>query len=337
MPLTAPDKETLRQLLCKLQRHMLEKILHERSNHSTDELAAVSEKTAADVIYAIDQIADAAILEWFEAHWPAEWPIQIVMEGLPEDQSLCFPQGSALKDTKLKCIIDPIDGTRGIMYEKRSAWILAGIAPQRFEANSLREIEVACMTEIPTTRQWRADQISAVRGKGLTTIAFDVRNHFAESHIELHPSQATEVRHAFGTVVRFFPAGCTLLAQIEERLWDEVYGDTSDGTPLVFNDQYISTGGQFYEILSGHDRFIADIRPIAFRALDIEEQLSCHPYDVACALILEEAGCPIEHPDGSPLDCPLDTTSAVNWVAYANEALAGTIRPKLNKVLKQLV
>ena len=337
MPLTDPDKETLRQLLCDLERHMLGKILHERARHSTDTLATVAETTAADVIYAIDKIADAAILEWFELNWPAQWPIQIVMEGLEEDQSLCFPRGTALKDTKLKGIIDPIDGTRGIMYDKRSAWILAGIAPQRFEANSLREIEVSCMTEIPTTRQWRADQISAIRGKGLTAISFDVRNHFAESEIELNPSQATEVRHAFGTVVRFFPAGCTLLAQIEERLWDEVYGDTSDGTPLIFNDQYISTGGQFYEILSGHDRFVADLRPIAFRALDMEEQLSCHPYDVACALILEEAGCPIEHPDGSPLDCPLDTTSAVNWVAYANEALARTIRPKLNKVLKQLV
>jgi hypothetical protein len=26
-------------------------------------------------------------------------------------------------------IVDPIDGTRNIMYNKRSAWILSGIAP----------------------------------------------------------------------------------------------------------------------------------------------------------------------------------------------------------------
>ena len=70
--------------------------------------------------------------------------------------------------------------------------------------------------------------------------------------------------------------------------------------------------------------------------LDIEENLSAHPYDVCCALILEEAGCIVEHPDGSALNCVLDTTSAVNCVAYANEALADHIRPALQTVLARL-
>jgi hypothetical protein len=333
MPLSIDDKETLRQQLCALQLHMLKKIVQERATRSTDQLASISEESAADVIYAIDKIADEAILEWFGTHWCTRWPIQIIMEGLDDASTLCFPSGTAVADTVLKCIIDPIDGTRGIMYDKRAAWILAGIAPQRGTDNTLSDIEVSVMTEIPTTRQWRADQLSAIRGNGVRATAFDVRNEFAQARVELHPSTAIEVRHAFGTICRFFPAGCTLLAQIEEQLWDKLYGESSDGIPLVFNDQYISTGGQFYEILSGHDRFIADIRPIAFRALDIEENLCCHPYDVACALILQEAGCIVEHPDGSELNCPLDTTSAVNWVAYANEALANHIRPALNGVL----
>ncbi|MFQ3270935.1 MAG: hypothetical protein ACI9A1_001254, partial [Lentimonas sp.] len=297
MTLSAADKETLRQALCDLERFILEAILKGRESHSTDELAAISEKTAADVIYAIDVIADQAIHTWFEANWSADWPVQIIMEGLEDSEILCFPTGTVAEATTLKCIIDPIDGTRGIMYDKRSAWILAGIAPQRGNANALADIEVSAMTEIPTTRQWRADQLSATRGGGMLATAFDIRNHFTQAPVELQPSEACDVRHAFGTICRFFPAGCTLLAQIEEQLWETLYGDSSDGTPLVFNDQYISTGGQFYEILSGHDRFIADVRPIAFRVLDIEENLSAHPYDVCCALILEEAGCIVEHPD----------------------------------------
>ena len=183
------------------------------------------------------------------------------------------------------------------------------------------------MTEIPTTRQWRADQLSATRGGGLQAQAIDVRTDFSKTEIELQASDAGDVRHAFGTISRFFPAGSTLLAQIEEALWDKLYGQDKQGTPLVFNDQYISTGGQFYEILAGHDRFIADLRPLVFRVLGIEETLSAHPYDVAASLLLEEAGCVIEQPDGSPLNCPLDTTSAVNWVAYANPDLAAHIRP----------
>ncbi|CAA6679462.1 MULTISPECIES: inositol monophosphatase [unclassified Lentimonas] len=337
MTLSATDKETLRQSLCDLQHFILETILAERTKRNTNELAAISEKTAADVIYAIDVVADQAILTWFEANWSAEWPVQIIMEGLEDSETLCCPKGTAIEATTLKCIIDPIDGTRGIMYDKRSAWILAGIAPQRGSANTLADIEVSAMTEIPTTRQWRADQLSATRGGGMLTTAFDIRNDFSQAPVELQPSKANDVQHAFGTICRFFPAGSTLLAQIEEQLWETLYGDSTDGTPLVFNDQYISSGGQFYEILSGHDRFIADIRPIAFRVLDIEENLSAHPYDVCCALILEEAGCIVEHPDGSPLNCPLDTTSAVNWVAYANEDLARHIRPALKGALAKLV
>ena len=78
---------------------------------------------------------------------------------------------------------------------------------------------------------------------------------------------------------------------------------------------------------------MADLRPEAFRQLGIEANLCCHPYDLAAALVLEEAGCQIETPDGKPLACPLDTTTPVSWVAYANAGLADSIRPALQQVL----
>jgi hypothetical protein len=161
-----------------------------------------------------------------------------------------------------------------------------------------------------------------------------VRSDFNRQPIELKPSAATEVRHAFGTVSRFFPAGLRLLSQVEEALWERLYGLPDTPSPLVFNDQYISTGGQFYEILAGHDRFIADLRPEAFAKLGIEANLACHPYDVSTALTLESAGCVIEKPDGQPLDYPLDTTTPVSWVAYANPELASAIRPVLQSVIR---
>jgi hypothetical protein len=325
----------IRDLIGELHLLILRAILTEREVRSTEALAAVSEETAADTIYAIDRVAEASILDWFAAHWPVQWPVEIVMEGLEDGQSLTFPSGTAVSDTQFKCLIDPIDGTRGIMYDKRAAWILAGVAPQRGAANTLADIEVAVMTEIPTTRQWRADQVSAIRGGGLHAVAFDLRADFACHPVALRPSKATEVRHAFGTVSRFFPAGLTLLSQVEEALWERLYGLPDSPSPLVFNDHYISTGGQFYEILSGHDRFIADLRPEAFNKLGIPCNLACHPYDVAAALILEEAGCLIEKPDGQPLDCPLDTTTPVSWVAYANPELAAAIRPALQAVMRE--
>ena len=330
-------QETIRELICEMEEAILQAILAERAACTTQALAAVSEETAADTIYAIDRVAEATIVDWFTAQWPAQWPIEIVMEGLEDGAELTFPAGTKVSETLLKCIIDPIDGTRGIMYDKRPAWILAGLAPQRGVANTLADIEVAVMTEIPTSRQWRADQVSAIRGGGVRAEAIDVRGQFARQSIDLLPSTAHEVRHAFGTVSRFFPAGLTLLSQVEEQLWERLYGQPDSPSPLVFNDQYISTGGQFYEILAGHDRFIADLRPEAFKKLGILSNLACHPYDVATALILQEAGCVIEQPDGQPLDCPLDTTTPVSWVAYANFDLAAAIRPVLVKVMRDLL
>jgi hypothetical protein len=49
-------------------------------------------------------------------------------------------------------IVDPIDGTRGIMYDKRAAWALAGVAPNKGPGTRLRDIEVAVMTELPTSK-----------------------------------------------------------------------------------------------------------------------------------------------------------------------------------------
>ena len=105
----------------------------------------------------------------------------------------------------------------------------------------------------------------------------------------------------------------------------------------MFEDQYISTGCQFCELLLGHDRMIADIRPLVFKKLGIPSALCCHPYDVAGALVLEEAGVILESPDGSPMDGPLDTTSPISWVGYANLELAAHIRPVLHAVLKEML
>ena len=126
-----------------------------------------------------------------------------------------------------------------------------------------------------------------------------------------------------------------LTAAIEESLWRALYGRAATGSPVVFNDQYISTGGQIYELLSGHDRMLADIRPLVFGKLGLKSALVCHPYDICTAMILKEAGGVIESPFGGPLRAPLDTTSPVAWVGYANPALARAIRPALRRALKR--
>lgn len=326
--------DALRLLLCELGTAIRDAVVAGRRGHDFAGLAAVAAEAGGDTIYAVDKFGEEAIIAWFDARWPADWPVEVVMEGVERD--LCFPQGTRVADTRWKCLLDPIDGTRGIMYDKRSAWALGGIAPQNGPETMLSQIVAAAMTEIPTSKQWRADQLSAAADGPLAAEGFDLKAG-GSFPLDLRPSASTTFAHGFSSLVKYFPEGRTLTAQIEERLWDELVGLNSSPSPTIFDDQYISTGGQFYEMISGHDRLVGDLRPLVFHTLDIESSLVCHPYDACAALILQKAGIVYEHPLGGFPDASLDTSSGVAWIAYANQPLAALARPVLQKILRQFL
>ena len=320
-----------RRLLCALQDHIRDTIISARRKQA-DKFATVSAVTAADTIYHVDRLSEDAILAWFEENWPRSMPMELVMEGL-EDESVTFPRGTVVGRTEWKCILDPIDGTRGLMYDKRPAFILAGLAPQRKGRNHLGDIVVAAMTELPTSKQDRADQLSAVRGDGVTAETHDLVRD-TRHRWKPRPSQARDFEHGFASLARFFPEGKALLAAVEEGLWRELGLLGKDGGQRVFDDQYICTGGQLFELIVGHDRMLGDLRPAAYAKLGLSNAaLCCHPYDICTALIAREAGCIIESPDGSPLRPPLDTTTPVAWMGYANPTLARLVRPVLQQII----
>jgi fructose-1,6-bisphosphatase/inositol monophosphatase family enzyme len=325
--------ERARRLLCQLQDSIRESLIASRRQGSA-RLARVSAVTAADTIYAVDKISEATVLAWLEQHWPRAWPVELVMEGLEDSGPATFPRGTPVQATKWKLILDPIDGTRGLMFDKRSAWSLAALAPQRGSRNTLADLVVAAMTELPTSKLGWADQLSAVRGRGVRAERIDLRTK-RRNRFRPRPSTARDVVHGFAMFAKFFPEAKGWLATREEALWRELGIDGAAGGQPVFDDQYLSSGGQLYELIVGHDRFVADVRPIAFARCGLAKgaSLACHPYDVCVALIAQEAGCIVTAPDGKPLRAPLDTTSPVAWVGYANRALARRIAPALRRVL----
>jgi len=335
--MTRSEMECGRRLLCSLQDAIREAVTGARARSGRG-FSGIARVTAADTIYNVDQVAEDAILDWFDRNWPREWPVEIVMEGL-EGPSTTFPPGIAPRRTRVRCIIDPIDGTRCLMYDKRSAWALAALAPQNGARTNLADLVVAAMTELPIGNQGRADQLSAVRGGGRAGViahTLDLRTG-RRRRFTPRPSPATDFRHGFASLVQFFPEGKALTARIEEELWRSLAGSDPAGTPVVFNDQYLSTGGQLHELLVGHDRMIGDLRPLVFAKLGLKSALTCHPYDICTALVLTESGGIVETPAGRPLSVPLDTTSPVAWMAYANPVLARTVRPVLRGLLRKFL
>lgn len=286
--------------------------------------AAVVGRTSADTIYAIDRHVDDEVLDWLDRAWPhREHPLEVVSEAF--DAPVVIGAG----EPRWTLVVDPIDGTRGLMYDKRSAWVLSALAPH---GGTLGDVVVAAMTELPTTKQWASDQLSAVRGRGVVATRRDVRNG-TSAPIEVRPSSATTLDHGWASFARFFPPAKPLLAAFEDTLWRELYGPDAVAHLSIFDDQYLSTGGQFHELLAGRDRMLGDLRPLALAASGLDDSLACHPYDCCTALLLEEAGCVVTDPWGAPLDVALDTTTPVAWVGFANAALSAAVRPALDRAL----
>lgn len=299
--------------------------------------AGIHRVTAADTIYRIDKVGEDALLAWFESRWPASLPVDVIAEGLGDEKGHRFPAGA--REAALTILIDPIDGTRGLMYDKRPAWFLAGAAPSGDRPGRLRDLRAAAMVEIPTSRQTLADEITAWADSTGTTFHSRARRSDLSGGdsrpINLHPSTAGDLRHGFASFANFFPEGRTEIQRIEDCFLRAHLPETPSPTPLVFNDQYISTGGQLYELISGRDRFVADLRPLVFHRHGLDECLSCHPYDLACLPVARSSGCVVEDPWGGALDAPLDTTTPVAWVGYANRTLAERLRPLLRAALAE--
>ena len=138
----------------------------------------------------------------------------------------------------------------------------------------------------------------------------------------------------------FFPGSKVLASQLMERIIETTLGQLRPGSADVFDDQYISTGGQMVELMLGHDRFCCDLRPLFYEFLARStgrtvRGVECHPYDVAGALVAREAGVILTDGFGNFLDCFLNVEQGMHWCGYANESLQKTIQPVIMGWLKE--
>lgn len=294
-------------------------------------LSDVAREEEGDTIYAIDHVAEHPLVEEVGRTMAARnAPAVLVAEGLPGGE-VVVPEGADRGAARWVIIVDPIDGTRGLMYQKRSAWILTGVAAGP-GPRTLADIELAVQTEIPLVKQHLSDQLWAVRGQGAAALRFN-RLTGDSVPLDLHPSAATTIAHGFATIARFFPGNRSELAAIDDEIVEALLGPPQPGKAQSFEDQYISSGGQLYELMAGHDRFVADLRPLFERRRPGGSALCCHPYDLCTELIARELGVPVTDERGQPLGAPLDVTSDVGWVGYANRTLKAHIEPHLLRAL----
>ncbi len=306
----------------------------ERSDVS--ELAAIAHDDEGDTIYAVDRVSEDLIVDFIAEHIASVQPVVLIAEGI-EGGRIVLPAGANADDAAWRIIFDPIDGTRGIMYQKRSAWILTGVAPNEGEDTSLRDIVLAVQTEIPLVKQHLSDSFWAIRDSGAFAERYD-RLSGTTVPITLRPSQAKSIAHGYAQVSRFFPGAREELAAIDEEIVRGALGDVVPGKAHCFEDQYTSTGGQLAELMYGHDRFTADLRPLMESMLSkrgFSLGICCHPYDICTELIARELGVIVTDELGQPLDAVLSIEPDICWAGYANADIRREIEPHLTESLRK--
>ena len=139
-------------------------------------------------------------------------------------------------------------------------------------------------------------------------------------------------------IARFFPGARDELAAIDEEIVRGALGPVEPGKAHCFEDQYLSSGGQLYELMMGHDRFVADLRPLIETLLNrrgLALGICCHPYDMCTELIAREAGVIVTDERGDPLRAPLQVEPDIAWAGYANDAIRREIEPLLREALRK--
>lgn len=299
-----------------------------------EEMAAILHEKEEDTIYAIDRVSEEMLLTFFAAEVAPLAPIVLIAEGLAGGQ-VTLPPGTPEAEAVWRIIVDPIDGTRGLMYQKRSAWVLTGVAPNKGPQTDLQDIVLAVQTEIPLVKQHLSDQLWAIRGQGVTAVRHN-RLTQSDAPLILRPSRARTIAHGFAMIARFFPGARDTLAAIDEEIVRGALGPVARGKAHCFEDQYICSAGQLYELMAGHDRFVADLRPLLEQILaqqGLALGICCHPYDLCTELIARELGVIVTDVAGRPLTAPLAVSGDISWVGYANEAIRQQIEPLLQAAL----
>lgn len=315
---------------------MRDELVEACESNTLEVMSRVAADGPGDTMFEIDRVSEVVLVHRFE-DLAREWSFVLIFEGQESEDGVVLPRGTDPERAELRIIVDPVDGSRGLMYQKRSAWTLTGVAPNRGPETSLADVEIAVQTEIPILKQHLCDSLWAITGGGASGERVD-RISGGRSSLHPKPSGAETIAQGYGGLARFVPGARSDLAAIDDRVHELVLGPIRRGKAQAFEDQYISTGGQLYELAVGHDRWIADLRPLVEPVLQrrgLELGLCCHPYDLCTELIAREAGVIVGDEHGRQLSAPLDTTSNVAWAGYANAEIQAQVAPALLTALQE--
>jgi len=305
-------------------------LLAEAQRTGRPELAnAPTEWGAGDLGYRLDAVAEAALASFGE-RVGARHPLVLVAEGPGERR-----YGEGAPGAPLRALVDPVDGTRSLMHELRSAWALTGVAPDRGPDTRLSDLELCVQTELPVSMAGRYRVLSWEDG-GPARMATHAVDDARELHVaELRVAPELPLDNGYLCFTRYLPVERTLVAALEHDVLDALLAAHDLSPRLLYDDNYLCSAGQLFLVSTGRYRLLADLRGW-LRATRGLPNFTAKPYDLACLPIYRAAGVPVLDAAGAPLDAPLDTETPLDVLAFGNASLRAAYEPLVFAAMERL-
>jgi fructose-1,6-bisphosphatase/inositol monophosphatase family enzyme len=305
----------------------------------TASLAREVAQGAGDTTFAIDACAESTIDAWLEARARCA-PLSLLTEdagwrhrgpdGAGGTRELAgFDHGGP------RFVVDPIDGTRNLMADLRSAWCVVAACPPGPSEPRLAQAVAGVVCELPDSRARAGRVLWAVRGEHALLEQRTLADDALEWRRPLRVDGEARVDAGYFPFFRYLPSERVQLARIEAAFFARLARHERAVERRILDDQYISNAGQLALLALGTYRMVCDLRA-HLAARDGRETLSSKPYDCAGAIVVaREAGCQVDDAEGGRLDFPLDATTRVSFVGWHNLASKERMGPHLAAALRE--
>lgn len=302
-----------------------------------DDLMRPHEQGAGDVTYGIDVPTEVVLTDWL-AEVAREKPISLLTEDAGWRHA--GPDGrGGVRDLPdfahggPRVVVDPIDGTRNLMADVRSAWTVIGACPPGAEPPRQRDVALGVLTEIPDSRGAIARELWAARGRGAHAREIRLGDGAVVREERLVCDASDRADHGYFPFFRYMADLRPMIARIEADFFARLEREEHAEVRNCYDDQYISNGGQLALLALGKYRMIADLRAHLAERRGAST-LTTKPYDISGAvLVAAEAGCAITAAGGAELDFPLDVTTPIGFVGWHNAATRARLERHLAAAL----
>lgn len=307
------------------------------------DLGHIQGRGVGDVTFALDEGPERRIAAWAEAQ-ACRAPLSVLTEDtgwrhLGPDGRGGWRALEGFDHGGRRFAFDPVDGTRPLMRGLRSAWFSVASAPAGAAAPTLGDVDRALLQELPPPGRARCQQwlAATTAGTPATWRASTTPTGALDTSLERHTvDRSPDFERQYLSFFRYHPRDRVALTTLEARFLERL-GASGVDLDHVYEDQYTSNCAQLALVTGGTYRMIADLRAW-LAAREGRAATATKPYDIAAAqLIARGAGAVVHDPAAGAtaplLARPIDATTPLSFVAYANAPTAERAAPLLAEVL----